>query len=39
MLKILIFGHVIVIDYQICCCAANFIKLGSCVRPRDDNNC
>jgi len=29
MLKKLILGHMIVIDYQICCSAQNFIKIGS----------
>jgi len=38
MLEILIIGHMIVIDYQICCSAPNFIKIGSRFGPRDDHN-
>jgi len=39
MLKILIFGYVIVIDLENCCCTPNFIKIGSRVQPPDAYNC
>jgi len=38
-LKIFIFGHVAVIEFQICCSISNFIKVGSQLRPEDARNC
>jgi len=37
--KILIFGHVTVIEVVICCCVPNFIKIGSRIWPPDAHNC
>ena len=31
--KVLVFGHMTVIVFLICCCIPNFIKIGSRVRP------
>ena len=39
ILIILIFDHVTIIEVVIFCCVANFIKIGSRVRPPDAHNC
>jgi len=37
--KILIFGDVTVMEFLICCCVPNFIKIGSCIwRPHHDGH-
>jgi len=37
--KILIFGHVNVIEFLTCYCVPNFIQIGSRVWPVDAHNC
>jgi len=39
MLTILIFDHVTLIRFLICCSIPNFIKIGSHVRPADAHTC
>jgi len=39
ILKILVFDHVTVIVFRICCCIPNFIKIGTRIRPPDAHNC